>query len=165
MTYSQKFQDAIRFTLQWEGTTLEHDPNDPGGTTFAGIDQEAHPDVDVARLTLDGAKQIYWRTQWQWCQGDSLEAPMATIIFDATVNPGRSSLQWLQSALGAKPDGVIGPVTIAQINTANSHEMTVFLDRCESYYRSVAIDHPALRRYLPGWQNRNNARRALLREV
>ena len=165
MILSQKFQDAIQFTLGWEGTSLEHDPNDPGGTTFAGIDQESHPGVDVAHLTLDAAKAIYWQEQWQWCKGDYLDSPLATVIFDATVNPGRSAIGWLQTALNIPADGVIGPVTIASIKSGDFQGAIyrkAFLDRCESYYRSVAFAHPILRRYLPGWLKRNNARRALI---
>ena len=162
MLFSPQFQAAIAFTLTWEGTTLEHDPNDPGGTTFAGIDQASHPDVDVASLTLDDAKAIYWHSEWQWCMGDLLPASWATIVFDAAVNPGRAVFAWLQAAVGAKADGIIGPATIAALETAGPREMGIFLDRCEAYYRHLVSDHPAMNRYLSGWLNRNNARRALI---
>jgi lysozyme family protein len=41
-------------------------------------------------------------------------------VFDAAVNSGPgTSVRWLQEAVGATPDGVLGPKTLAAINELN----------------------------------------------
>jgi lysozyme family protein len=56
------WETAIAFVLRMEGgTTVENDPHDPGGMTKFGISHKAFPDLDIANLTLEQAKEIYRR--------------------------------------------------------------------------------------------------------
>lgn len=172
--FSPNFENSIPFVLLHEcvfepghfgdfsRVRTEHDADDPGGATKFGIDQRDHPDIDVEALSLDGAKAVYHAREWQWCAGDSLPSQWSTVVFDACVNPGRASLWWLQHIAGVHEDGHIGPRSIAAISALPTAAVRSFLDRCEQYYRNLAAEKPRLRKFLYGWLNRNNDRRALL---
>ena len=57
------FDDAMDVVLEHEGGPVS-DPDDLGGTTNYGISQAAHPEVDIASLTLEDAKYIYLSDYW-----------------------------------------------------------------------------------------------------
>lgn len=63
-------------------------PTDPGGVTKYGIAKSAHPNVDVAGLTLEAAEEIYRAEYWAKVDGDALGDPLALNVFDAAVNLG-----------------------------------------------------------------------------
>lgn len=137
-----------------DGTVrVEHDPNDPGGTTKYGIDQRAHPHADVANLTLEQAKEIYRADEWTLCRCDELKPPWDLAVFDTAVNIGMSrAILMLQEVLGVTVDGHIGPKTLAAAAMASSTLFQKFLDSRETYYKGLNL---ALRlRYLNGWLNR-----------
>ena len=94
---------------------------DPGGATMYGVTEA------VARkngyggpmkdLSLDMAKDIYRRLYWDACQCDQIPEPLRYPLFDAAVNSGPSqAIKWLQSSIGVKSDGIIGPMTINAVN-------------------------------------------------
>lgn len=103
-------------------------PNDPGnwtggkvlvgklkGTKY-GISAAAYPDLDIANLTIDQARDIYRRDYWDKISGDKLPPSIALVVFDGAVNSGfGTSARWLQAAVGAVEDGNIGPQTIASV--------------------------------------------------
>lgn len=108
------FERAVAFVLKREGG-FSDDPRDPGGATKFGISARAYPDVDIANLTIEQATAIYRRDYWDRIKGDLLPAPLALMAFDAAVNQGpRRAIQWLQHAVAANADGVVGPETIAK---------------------------------------------------
>lgn len=104
------------------------DPADPGnwtggqtgvgscrGTKF-GISAAAYPDLDIASLTLDIAKEIYRCDYWVRIAGDELPPALALLAFDAAVNNGTGhAVRWLQQAANVTQDGVIGPQTLEAI--------------------------------------------------
>jgi lysozyme family protein len=106
-------------TLGHEGG-YTNNPSDPGGETNWGISKRAYPNVDIANLTQDQAKAIYKSDYWDKISGDTLHPALACITFDAAVNNGvGSASRWLQTAVGATPDGSIGPATRAAIQKAD----------------------------------------------
>lgn len=149
------FARCLSFTLEAEGGYGDN-PDDPGnwtggktgqgelrGTKF-GISAAAYPTLDIASLTQQSAAQIYQRDFWVPLQGDSLPLPIALVAFDAAVNVGqRNAVLWLQQATGEPADGVLGPQTLAALNTDNA----------------VLLAQEALARRLefscglPGWAN------------
>ena len=58
-----KFDDIIEIVLEHEGGYV-NDPDDPGGETNFGIAKRSHPDVDIANLTKEDAKIIYYQDYW-----------------------------------------------------------------------------------------------------
>jgi len=83
------FDKAIKFVLKWEGG-YSNDPNDPGGETNFGISKRSYPELDISKLTLKQAKEIYYQNYWLKCGCDNLPYPFNIIVFDTAVNMGRS---------------------------------------------------------------------------
>ena len=113
-----KFDDIIEVVLEHEGGYV-NDPDDPGGETNFGIAKRSHPDVDIANLTKDGAKEIYKEHYWDRNKVEDLSEELRHIYFDMCVNQGRGRavkiMQRAANARGAglKVDGGMGPITIA----------------------------------------------------
>lgn len=106
------FDHAFEKVIGHEGGYIA-DSRDPGGETKYGISKRAYPNEDIKNLTLARAKQIYKRDYWDKCRCDDLPFEVRFDVFDAAVNSGvRQASIWLQRAVGAKPDGVIGNLTI-----------------------------------------------------
>ncbi len=85
----ENFGRAIEFVLRWEGG-YSNDPSDPGGETKYGISKRAHPDVDIANLTLEDAKTIYRAEYWVPLGCDGLDWPLDLVCMDSGVNLGPS---------------------------------------------------------------------------
>jgi lysozyme family protein len=65
-------------------------------------------------LPVDLAKSIYRRQYWDSVRADDLPPVLRYAVFDAAVNSGtQQAVKWLQRAIGAKDDGVIGSQTLA----------------------------------------------------
>lgn len=150
-----------RFLWEWEGTTFENDPDDPGGATRWGIDQRSHPDVDIRHLGEEQAKAIYRKDYWGRIHGGELPERLAIVVMDIAVNNGSGrAAKWLQELIGTTVDGVIGPKTIAASQDDPQLIAGLLLDRREKFYREIAKGRQA--KFLKGWLNRNNALRKLV---
>jgi lysozyme family protein len=123
------FDEIFDFVVGSEGGFTDN-PADPGnwtggkigagecrGTRF-GISAGAHPDLDIANLTLDQARLIYQSEYWDRIDGDRLPASIALLVFDAAINNGIGhAVRWLQQAASVAQDGVIGPATLEAIGS------------------------------------------------
>lgn len=70
-------------------------------------------------MTQDGAISIYRTEYWDTFQGDLLPDPIAFVMLDAAVNQGpEAAIQYMQLAVGAHADGVVGPETLAAVGKA-----------------------------------------------
>lgn len=155
------FQKALDFVLKWESVyrdgkvVWENVEGDSGLTTKYGIDQRSHPDVDIKNLTREQAEAIYRHDYWNKVKADKLPEPLDMVVMDIAVNNGvgRAS-KWLQGAVGAKEDGVIGPVTLGLVAKKDPFIVSVFLlGRREEFYHQIATGPKA--KFLQGWRNRN----------
>lgn len=114
---SEAFDVAFQHTVGFEGGYVNH-RDDPGGETKYGISKRSYPDVDIAALTLEDAKEIYRRDFWDpFCA--HLPERMGFAVFDAAVNsgPGRA-LRWLQRALDCPQTGELDQATVDAANGA-----------------------------------------------
>ena len=76
------------------------------------------PDL-VKDLTLDQARVLTRAAYWDRIQGDALPPRVALIVHDAAFNNGvGTAVRWLQTAVGANVDGLIGPGTLAAVQRA-----------------------------------------------
>ena len=151
-----EFDDIIEVVLHHEGGYV-NDPDDPGGETNFGIAKRSHPDVDIANLTKDGAKEIYKEHYWDRNKVESLSEDLRHIYFDMCVNQGRGRavkiMQRAANAKGAdlKVDGGMGPKTIAAMDG-------VELDRVRAYrikyYADLVTRKPDLEKFYFGWFRR-----------
>lgn len=102
--------------------------NDPGGETKYGISKRSWPDVDIANLTLEGAKAIYLIAYWDAVRCESLPACMRFAMFDYAVNSGvKQAIKSLQRCVGAVDDGVFGPKTLAAVKDADPTRLAAHL--------------------------------------
>lgn len=145
---SRVFDMALAFVLNVEGgDMLTDDPSDPGGLTRWGVSQRAHPDVDVANLTREGAESIYRAHYWDRCQCDKFTPEIGIALFDAAVNQGPDkAIRVLQRALGVDHDGIVGPETLEAAERSIPSELLIqFLSRRAVEYSEGSI------RFRRGW--------------
>lgn len=120
-----KFEDAFDHLITFEGGfTNRPFSDDPGGRTMYGITERVAKDHGyVGRmedLPLDFAKNVYRKSYWDACNCDQMQDSLRYPLFDAAVNSGvTQAIKWLQSAIGVKADGVIGPMTRQAANMAS----------------------------------------------
>lgn len=121
------FDQAFDILLKHEGGFSDH-AADPGGKTRYGITEAVAREVgyrgDMRELPLDLAKRIYKDRYWDAVRADELPEAVRYAVFDAAVNSGpRQAIRWLQRAVGAKDDGIIGPVTLAAVRAADPEQL------------------------------------------
>ncbi len=159
------FEQAFAIVVGEEGG-LSTNPADPGNWTSGicgqgachgtkyGIAASAHPNLDIAGLTLDGAHAIYQADYWNPVHGDALPVPLALLVFDAAVNCGVArAIRWLQAAAGCTEDGIIGEQTLAAIAAGDGDGATLcaeFQAQRMTYMASL----PTWRVFGLGWARR-----------
>ena len=151
-----EFNDIIEVVLHHEGGYV-NDPDDPGGETNFGIAKRSHPDVDIANLTKDGAKEIYKEHYWDKNKVESLPEDLRHIYFDMCVNQGKGrAVKILQRAANAKGaglavDGGMGPKTIAAMDGVELQRVRAYRVK---YYADLVTRKPDLEKFYFGWFRR-----------
>jgi lysozyme family protein len=135
------FDTCLTLVLKSEGGYVNN-PADPGGRTNLGVTQatweaytgEPSSEAEMRSLTPAMVAPLYKQKYWDVVCGDTLPAGVDYAVFDYAVNSGTSrAAKALQMSVNAKPDGVIGPNTLAQVNTANPSD--IISDVCERRLR------------------------------
>jgi len=118
-----------------------NNPLDPGKETNWGISKRSYPDVDIASLTRDQAKQIYRSDFWNKGSFDQLPFALAFQAFDIAVNSGiTEAVKLLQQAAGVVVDGDLGPKTLAAINSQSLPALLMLLAAARlDFWRSLPI--------------------------
>ena len=128
-----KFTEALDHVLKHEGGFVDH-PKDPGGMTNLGVTRAVFEEwigresseIEMRALTPAAVAPIYKKNYWDRVKADELPAGLNYCIFDAAVNSGTGrAAKWLQEAVGAVPDGAIGPNTLAKVN---AHDADVLVN-------------------------------------
>jgi lysozyme family protein len=136
---SPTFIKADTFTAQHEGGITRNDSL--GGTAAFGIDQKAHPNIDVTKLTADKAQAMRYE-YWRAVGGDELakKSPaLAVEAYDTAIMSGPDrSQQFLKGAQG---------------------DPNKFLQQREQFFHHLE-SQPAYAGATPGWENRNRDLRA-----
>ena len=122
MTDTARYDRAFREVVGIEGGYV-NDPDDHGGETKYGISKRTYPNLDIASLTLDDAKAIYWRDFYRALKLDEItDEQIALEVFDTAVNCGTTTaVRIAQKALNflgehMDCDGKMGPLTIEKLN-------------------------------------------------
>ena len=123
------FDKAFDILMDIEGY-ISDNPADKGGLTKYGIAQKYHPNIDVANLTLDKAKEIYLKNYWIPLGCDDREYPLDIVLFVQGVNI------WLR----------------AKIYLDQSKGLLDFFMLNLNYYASRSADQR--KEFLTGWCNR-----------
>lgn len=146
----EAFNRAVSLILDLEGPPT-NDPNDPGGYTKFGISQKAFPHIDVKKLTVEEARELYAQWYWQPCRCADMPWPLSLFVFDCAVNqgPGTAAVL-LQNALGVTADGKIGAKTMAAVVDSGPEEWAKFMALRAQRYAAL----PQFGRYGLGWLKR-----------
>lgn len=81
------------------------------GTKF-GISAMTYPDLDIENLTVEQAKEIYYRDWWVKLDMELFKPALSYQMFDAAINHGMGNAsKMLQRAVGVDDDGDLGPAT------------------------------------------------------
>lgn len=119
------------------------------GTKY-GISAAAHPDLDIAALTLAAAQGLFEREYWNPIQGARLPAPLAVCVADDAYNHGVDlAVRTLQHVLGVRVDGQVGEQTLQAAN-AHKDPLGLLLD----FQAARALEYlqdPEASRYAKGW--------------
>ncbi|MBO1529664.1 glycoside hydrolase family 108 protein [Psychrobacter sp. F1192] len=135
------FDNIFDRLMKHEGGYVNH-PNDPGGETMYGVTKrvaQAHGYYGPMRsLPKSTAKAITEKSYYKAVKGDQLDRLIAWQLTDAAYNHGnRQAVKFLQRAVGASADGLIGPRTLAAVEKMDKNDV-VFLfnaERIEFYTR------------------------------
>ena len=93
------------------------------GTKY-GISAGTYPNLDIEKLTLAEAQDIYKRDWWDRFKGDQLPYELAFQIFDSEVNHGKTmGVRFLQRALSVATDGALGPITLDKVLRADEDKL------------------------------------------
>jgi len=139
------------------GERLVNDPDDPGGLTKWGISKKAHPDEDIANLTLDDAIRIYLDDYWKPSRASDLPYHLQDLYFDMVVNMGQhKGVKVLQEACNHKKsklvvDGRIGPNTLRAAQSLEKDRLKAFR---VMHYVKLCIANKRLMKYYYGWFRR-----------
>ena len=163
------FDMAFKEVLGFEGGYVD-DKNDNGGETKYGISKRSYPNVDIKNLTLDGAKEIYYKDFWNT---KTLELSLiddekiAIELFDTAVNMGVGvAARFLQEALNLmnrnqkdwndlKVDGFCGKVTLMAYKKARKHILIKVLNGLQfCRYKTICENDPSQENNFNGWMKR-----------
>lgn len=122
------YEQALKLVLEHEGGYVNH-PRDPGGATNKGVTQRVYDEYrrkrneplrSVKHIEAVEVGDIYKSQYWNAVKGNELPAGVDYCIFDFAINSGpRRAIKFLQKAVSAVPDGVLGPATLAAVKAAN----------------------------------------------
>jgi lysozyme family protein len=167
-----KFEDFAGKLLRLEGGYVNH-PLDKGGPTKYGVilsvwkeyghDKDGDGDIDaedIKKLSEDDAHHIAKKIFWDFFQADLiLNQSVAEFIVDWGYHSGRKTIaKIVQRIVKVSVDGIVGPKTLAAINSADQQKLFVTL----KIERNVFLNNIIKRRpdqvvFYNGWMNRLKA--------
>ena len=156
------FLPAFERMLANEGGYLLHKvAGDTGGLTYAGIARNKNPHwpgwaaIDRGETPASQLVRLFYVEEfWRPVAGDAItHQRVAENLFDFGVNAGpRTAVKLAQIIVGATPDGVAGPKTIAALNAMDPE---LFVARYAiaklARYHGICQRDPVQRKFLMGW--------------
>ena len=138
-----------------------NDPSDRGGETNLGVTigawgaylNRAIQPGEMKLLTQDTVKPFYRSMYWDKVKGDDLPVGVDYAVFDFAVNAGVSrAAKFLQRAVGAVDDGVIGSGTLGQVAKIDpSKLLDNFANQKQRFYNGLVTNDPSQQKFLKGW--------------
>ena len=162
---TDRFAECLPLILKHEGGYVDH-PRDPGGATNLGITLDtlsAHRGRKVTKdevkaLTVAEAGAIYRKNYWHAAFCEQLPPGADYMVFDLAVNSGVGrARKYLQRAVGATEDGIIGPATLAAVKAlAESGGATTIINRMSRYREAFYRGLDTFPTFGKGWMRRLN---------
>lgn len=128
---------------------------------YSGLMKREVKEAEIRAITQADAIDIFRQVYWNRMNGDQiLNQQLADLILDSYVNHGTTGLRLVQKVLNSMgynlvEDGVIGPLTLQAINTANVPQLyNGILEARKQLYYGLAENRPDNAKFLTGWLNR-----------
>jgi uncharacterized protein (TIGR02594 family) len=160
-----RFGACLPVVQKWEGGWADH-PHDNGGATMKGVTQRVYQEYkqrpvtkeELRNITDAEVRDIFKAGYWDTASCDSFRAGVDLVVFDAAVNSGpRRSIRWLQMAIGAVADGIVGPETRWKASQMDPLDIIAKATDLRMAFLRDLDDWPHFGR---GWTNRVNDVRA-----
>ena len=152
--------------LQLEGGFVNH-PNDTGGPTNKGVTLATYQRIfgqdktveDLKKMTDGEFRIVMDESYWKLYKGDEINnQSLAELMIDWGINSGIGGIRKAQEVAGVKPDGIVGPKTIAAFNSADQQELFQRIwNARHQYYINIVKRSPAKKVFMNGWMNRLNS--------
>lgn len=143
---------------------IANHPHDKGGFTVDGVTLntfrrfygEDKTEDDLRNITPPQWRNIMKVGYWDVCKADDInDQRIAELIVDWCVNSGTARIRDVQTIIGVKPDGAVGPITLAAINGDEPEELYRRLMTARvGWYERIVVRNPSQRIFLKGWMNR-----------
>jgi lysozyme family protein len=156
----ENFDASFARIIKSEGGYV-NDPADRGGETNLGVTigawgaylGRAIQPGEMKALTVDTVKPFYKSMYWDKVKGDDLPVGVDYCIFDFAVNAGVGrAAKFLQRAVGAVDDGVIGSGTLGRVAKADPAVLLKnFAEQKQGFYKGLATNNPTQQKFLKGW--------------
>lgn len=114
---------------------------------------------DLENLAFVEWLQILKFLFWDTCKADQIaNQSVANMLVDWRWVNGGQAIRDAQFILGLVTDGIVGPKTVAALNSSPASSVFSRLKTArENAYRKIAKNRPAQQKFLNGWLNRTNA--------
>ncbi|MDE5586107.1 MAG: peptidoglycan domain protein [Muribaculaceae bacterium] len=150
---------------------LANNPGDIGGLTLVGVTIGTYRDYcrrkgravsSVSGLSglsyaewLDILKTMFWD---RWQADKITDQRVAHMLVDWIWMSGSYGITIPQKLLGVRADGVVGPKTLAAVNSRDPSSLSELLKRERiAYIDRICSSRPINRRFRSGWLRRINA--------
>lgn len=153
--------DIFERVMQYEGgAKVSNDPDDSGGRTQWGIAEKSNPQAWAdGRVTEQEARAIFEQKYVKWPKFDQIPDSHKAVreqLIDFGFNSGPTvAVQKLQTILGTKVDGVLGPNTIGLLKQRDAKELNNLLvkERVKMFARIIQ-KVPSQAKFAVGWLDR-----------
>ena len=146
------------------------DPDDLGGQTMVGVTmatyeeycrRKGYPKPTTGRLmdlSYNDWKSILKMLYWdRWNADEIRRQSIAEIVCDFVWASWAHGIKVPQDLVGVIPDGIVGPKTLAAVNSRNPRELfdQIKIARFD-FIEDICRKHPANNKFKRGWMNRIN---------
>lgn len=146
------------------------DPDDLGGQTMVGVTmatyeeycrRKGYPKPTTERLmdlSYNDWKSILKMLYWDRWNADEIKSQsIAEIVCDFVWASGAHGIKVPQDLVGVIPDGIVGPKTLAAVNSRNPRELfdQIKIARFD-FIEDICRKRPVNNKFKRGWMNRIN---------
>ena len=145
-----------------------NDPDDLGGSTLVGVTIGTYRSYcrykglktstvnDLKNMPYKVWRDVVYCMFWNKWKADTIEdQSVANMCVDWVWHSGAGTIKKVQALLGVTADGIVGPKTIAALNTNNNIKDEIYAAR-KAYFENIVKNKPSQKKWLKGWMNRLN---------